>query len=129
MSAVHAAIGYGVVALFAIGWLWPAGAAILRRDAGARYWLWLTVAQAISVLQLLAGLVLLAGGFRPTTWLHYVYGAGPLLVLAVAHVAARELQRGGPDRKPIHPTTVFGFAAFICFGLTLRALLTGFGVG
>jgi hypothetical protein len=129
MSGVHEAIGYGVVVVFAIGWLWPAGAAIIRRDPGGRYWVWLTVAQIVSAVQVVAGVILLAGGFRPTTWLHYVYGAGPLLVLGVAHVVARDLQRGGPGRKPIRPATVFGFAAFICFGLTLRALLTGLGIG
>jgi zinc transporter ZupT len=129
MSGVHEWIGYGVVALFAIGWLWPTGAAIARRDPGARYWQWLAAAQVVSVLQVLVGLILVFGGFRPTTWLHYVYGAGPLLILLVAHPLARELQRGGRDRRPIRPSIVFGFAAFICFGLTLRGLLTGLGIG
>jgi zinc transporter ZupT len=128
MSGIHEVIGYAVVALFAIGWLWPAGAAIVRRDPGERYWQWLIVAQVVSVLQLVGGVILLVAGFRPTTWLHYVYGAGPMLILVVAHGSARELQRGGPDRRPIRPSTVFAFAAFICFGLTLRALLTGLGI-
>ena len=45
MSAVHEWVGFAVVALFAIGWLWPLGAMIVRRGPGELFWRWLTVAQ------------------------------------------------------------------------------------
>ncbi len=129
MSGVHEVIGFGIVGLFAIGWLWPGGAWILRKDPGAAYWVWLTVAQVVAGLQVVIGVILLIAGYRPTTWLHYVYGAGPIFILVLAHNVARELGRGSADRAPTRPWVVFGFAAFICFGLTLRALVTGLGIG
>ena len=129
MSLVHEWVGFAVVAIFAIGWLWPLGALIVRRGPGERYWQWLMVAQVTAGLQVLIGIVLLLLGRRPTEWLHYVYGFGPILILIIAHTLARDLQKTQPGAKPIQPWVPFAFAAFICFGLTLRGLMTGLGVG
>jgi hypothetical protein len=126
---IHEYVGVAVVAVFAVGWLWGLGAAIARRDPGDRYWTWLSIAQIVAGLQALLGIVLLVMGRRPSTWLHYVYGFGPLVVLAVAHALARDLQKTKTGASPIAPWVVFAFAAFICFGLTLRALMTGLGTG
>ena len=53
--------------------------------------------------------------------LHYAYGIFPIVALAVAHVFARR-----PDFRE-RPWIPFAWVAFICFGLTLRALMTGLG--
>jgi hypothetical protein len=129
MSEVHTIAGYAVVGLFAIGWLWPLGAAIARRGPGDLYWRWLTLAQVAAGLQVVIGVVLLVLGKRPTEWLHYVYGFGPIVILVIAHALARDLQHTQPRAKPIQPWVPFAFAAFICFGLTLRGLMTGLGIG
>jgi len=118
-----------VVALFAIGWLWPLVALIARRGPGERYWQWLTIAQVAAGLQALIGIVLLLIGRRPAEWLHYVYGFGPIAILIIAHALARDLQKTQPGAKPIQPWVPFAFAAFICFGLSLRGLMTGLGIG
>ena len=82
MSAIHQVIGYAVVGVFALGWLWGLGAWISRRGPGERYWLWLTVAQVVAGAQALLGIVLLLMGRRMATpgalgdVLHYVYGLG-----------------------------------------------------
>ena len=75
------------------------------------------------------GIILLLLGKRPSTWLHLVYGFGPFVILAIAHALARDLQKTQPGKKPIPAWVPFAFGAFICFGLTLRALMTGLGVG
>jgi hypothetical protein len=129
MSEIHSWVGFGLVALFAVGWMWGLGAWIVRRGPGDRYWNWLTVAQVVALIQALVGLVLLLMGLRPNNWLHYVYGFGSLFVLAVAHFVARQVRRPRPGAKPIDPWIPFAFAAFICFGLALRALMTGLGIG
>ncbi len=120
MPLVHEYVGYVVVALFAIGWVWGLGAWALKRGPGSWFWLWLAIVQVVAIVQALIGVVLLLLGHRPTTWLHYVYGFGPLVVLVIAHATARQQYR---DR----PWIPFAWAAFICFGLTLRALMTGLG--
>jgi hypothetical protein len=127
MSGVHEIVGFLVVTIFAVGWMWGLGAAIFKRGPGERYWTWLAVAQIVAGLQALIGLILLVMGRRPTTWLHYVYGFGPLVILLLAHAMAREGQKVKTGAQPIAPWIWFAVASFVCFGLSLRALMTGLG--
>jgi hypothetical protein len=129
MSDIHAFVGFVVVGIFTVGWVWGLGAWIAKRGPGDAYWWWLTVAQVVAGIQAVLGIVLLLMGRRPGTWLHLVYGFGPLLVLGIAHVVAREGQKVKPGVEPMKPWVPFAWAAFICFGLTMRGLMTGLGIG
>jgi len=122
MSEVHKFVGFALVGLFGLGFVWGIGAWALRRSPGSAYWTWVAVAQVVAGVQALMGIVLFIAGFRRPI-LHYGYGIFPLVALVVAHSAARR-----PDyaSKPWLP---FAVAAFFCFGLTLRALMTGLGIG
>jgi hypothetical protein len=120
---VHKYIGFLIVGLFTIGWVWGLGARLLRRGPGDWFWRWLTVVQIVAVVQGLAGITLLILGYRPDQWLHLVYGFGPLVVIVIAHDAARR------EEYRARPWVPFAWAAFFCFGLTLRALMTGLGTG
>ena len=135
MSALHRIIGFAVVAIFALGWIWGLRARIARREPGNGFWIWLTVAQVAAGAQALLGTILLLIGRRVEAegvlggTLHYVYGYLPLLLFVFAHVVAREgnARAVGIDR-PIRPWVPFAWASFISFGLTLRALMTGLGL-
>ncbi len=122
MQQFHRIEGFAIV----VGWLvlfaWGVVLWVARRDAGRGYWGLLTLLQVLLGVQLVAGLVLLAtGGRRPL--LHYLYGAVlPAIVLVVAHVFTR-----GLEKPPYH--VFFTVAAFVVFGLTARALMTGLGLG
>jgi hypothetical protein len=123
MSGVHAAAGFAIVGGLFLFFLWGLIAWLAKRDPGAWYWRLLAVLQVLLVLQLLAGAVLLAMG-RSQSLLHYAYGAlFPLIALVVAHVLARGMER---ERDAL---LVFVGTSFIVFGLTLRALATGLGIG
>ncbi len=134
MSASHRVIGFAVVAIFALGWIWGLGAKIARREPGDGYWTWLAVAQVVVGAQALLGTILLVLGRRLEAKgvlggaLHYVYGYLPLLLFVFAHVVARagDARVIGIDR-PLRSWVPFAWASFISFGLTLRALLTGLG--
>lgn len=131
MSAVHETVGFAVVALFAIGWAWGLGAWLVKRAPGRPFWGWLVAAQAVVGIQALIGALLFAVGRRADSWLHYAYGVFPILVLIVAHVVARETRTMQPSPRTgrtMEPWVPFAWAAFICFGLSLRALMTGLGV-
>ncbi|HET9723913.1 MAG TPA: hypothetical protein VFR44_08750 [Actinomycetota bacterium] len=136
MSAIHQVIGFIVVGVFALGWLWGLVAWIAKRGPGERYWLWLTVAQVVAGAQAILGIVLLLMGRRMTTpgalgeVLHYVYGLLPILLFVFAHIVARagNARLIGIDR-PVRPWVPFAWVSFICFGLTSRALMTGLGIG
>lgn len=123
MNALHVALGFLVVGALAVLWLWALVTWAARRpDVHRWFWNVLAVLQVSLGLQTIAGLVLLALG-RRSGLLHYLYGAAfPLIVLVSAHVVAR-------DPEGFVPWKVFGFATFIAFGLTLRALMTGLGIG
>jgi heme A synthase len=129
MPEVHKYVGFLVEAVFTVGWVWGLVALIRRREPGRGFWTWLVVAQAIAGIQAAIGLILLLLGYRPDTWLHYVYGFGPIVVFVIAHQMAREVDAGEPGGRLSQPWVVFAAAAFICFGLAGRALMTGLGFG
>ena len=129
MPEVHKYVGFLVEAVFTVGWVWGLVALIRRREPGQGFWTWLVVAQAIVGIQAAIGLILLLLGYRPDTWLHYVYGFGPVVVFLIAHQMAREVRAGEPGGRLSQPWVVFAAAAFICFGLAGRALMTGLGFG
>lgn len=123
LPSIHEAVGVAVVAVFATGWIWGLVGWISKRGAGEKFWVWLTVAQIVAGVQAVIGITLLLFGLRPESWLHYVYGFGPFVVLTAAHQIARDQQRNAG----LQAWVVFALAAFICFGLTTRALMTGLG--
>ena len=105
---------------------------IAKRDAGRGFWVWLAIAQVVVGLQAIVGLLVYLRGYRASTWLHYAYGIFPALVLVIAHLVARETRRMKPSPRTgrtMAPWVPFAWAAFICFGLTLRGLMTGLGIG
>ena len=87
---VHKYVGFFVVALFTVGWVWgliawiakrdPGGAVLGLGDGGRRSW---------PALQALIGIVVFLLGNRASTILHYAYGIFPILALGIAHVVAR----------------------------------------
>jgi hypothetical protein len=123
VSGIHEIVGFVVVGILTIGWVFGLILWVSRRPAGDWFWRWLTSAQVIAILQALIGVILVIAGRRPTTWLHYVYGFGPLVIFAIGHALARE------DAFRGKPWVPFAMASFISFGLSLRALTTGLGLG
>jgi hypothetical protein len=123
VSAVHAVVGYAIVGGLFLFFAWGLVGWVMNRDPGAWYWRLLALVQVLLVLQLVAGAILLIIGRRQPL-LHYAYGAlFPLIALVVAHVLARGMER---HRDAL---LVFVAASFVVFGLTLRALATGLGIG
>jgi hypothetical protein len=122
VRALHLVAGSAIVGAFGLLTLWGLVTWIIRRGPGRAFWWVVGFVQGAVLLQLLVGVVLLLLGGRATI-LHIVYGAVfPALVLAVAHVLAR-------DAFAHRPWAPFAVASFFCLGLTLRALMTGLGVG
>ena len=112
-----------MVGVFSIGWLFGLALWVARRPAGDWFWRWLTAAQVVAIAQALLGLVLLLIGRRTLSGLHIVYGLGPIVIFAIGHLLARE------EAFASRPWAPFALASFISFGLSLRALMTGLGLG
>ena len=99
MSDLHAALGLAVLAANALAGGWG-GIAWLRREPSVIFWYLLRVAQGVVVVQVLLGMLLLAGGRRAPDSLHVVYGVAPLVVALVSEAmrvgaAQAELARAG----------------------------------
>ena len=129
MPEVHKYIGYAVVVVFGLLWFWPTTAWLLgkarrvRGEPGRWYWGLVAVVQVTLAVQIVGGLILLAiHGIHAKPILHYLYGSVfPIIVLVVAHVFARSMERD--------QWVPFAWGGFVCWGLVLRALFTGLGIG
>jgi hypothetical protein len=123
MPTVHKLIGFVVVGGWGLLFLWGTVAWIRRREPGSLFWRLLAVLQVLLGIQLIAGIILLATGHHLPSLLHLGYGVVfPVIALVTAHSLARSLEDDFDAYK------IFTLAAFIVFGLTLRALTTGLGM-
>lgn len=128
MSELHRYIGFAIPTGFALLTLWTIYTLIRNRPPHDWFWNLLGILQVVLAVQVLVGAILFAMGLLPPAqdlrWLHYFYGGlFPAIVLIAAHRIAQR------ERFREIPWVVFGFAAFVNFGLTSRALMTGLGVG
>jgi hypothetical protein len=122
---IHRFIAFTIPSGFFLLTLWSGFVLLRNKEPGGGYWNLLAALQVIIGIQFLVGATLFLMGHRPDSngpqWLHYVYGAFfPALVLGVAHQRARKVEGA--------PWLIFGIAAFLCAGLTFRALQTGLGI-
>jgi hypothetical protein len=123
-SSIHESVGVALVGVFTVFWVWGAIAwGRKKTDAGSVFWRLLALCQVLAGVQALIGTLLLLLGLRPTSWLHYVYGFGPIIAFAYAHLYARK------EAALPYPYLPFLFAGFVAWGLSLRALMTGLGIG
>ena len=128
MHLIHLVIGWSIVIAFGVLWLWGLGAAIFRRGPSRPFWWVLGYVQVTLLLQFIAGTVLFFMGGRASL-LHYVYGIfWPFVLLLLGHAMSRDqfADRSWMPFKFAHrPWVPVAVIAFFCFGLTLRALMTG----
>jgi nitric oxide reductase large subunit len=78
----------------------------------------LVIAEALIVVQVLAGILLLATGLRPPSTTHYLYGISAILVLPFAWSYYR-------DRDQRQALLIYSLIAFFVFGLAVRGVMTG----
>lgn len=83
MTGVHAAVGVAVIALNALAGAWG-GVEWLRHSPSVAFWYLLRAAQAVVVLQVGLGLVLIAQNREPPDGLHLIYGLAPLVVALIS---------------------------------------------
>jgi len=137
METAHLVVGVAVLvtnllagSVGAVAWL--------RSRPSVSFWYLLRVAQAVVVLQVLLGAVLVLSGHESADGLHYVYGLLPLLVTLLAEgartgAAERELEGIDFDALPEERQRMFALAivrretgimtvsALVVLGLALRA--------
>jgi hypothetical protein len=144
LKDVHLVVGIAVLATNLLAGVWG-GVAWARRDPSVWFWYLLRVAQAVVVVQVTLGLILLATDHRAGDELHYAYGVSLLVVTLVtegmrAGAAQRELdgiedvealnpdeQREVARRVVMREMGVMTIGALLVTTLALRAAMTGGG--
>ena len=142
LKDAHLVVGIAVLATNLLTAVWG-GIAWARRDPSVWFWYLLRVAQAVVVVQVALGLILLATDHRAKDELHYAYGISLLVVTLVtegmrAGAAQRELEDVddvaalGPDQQRVIARRVvlremglMTIGALLVTTLALRAALTG----
>jgi hypothetical protein len=137
---VHLVTGVLVLALSLIAGVWG-GVAWVRSVPTVGFWYALRAMQAVVVLQVAFGSILLLIGRNAPTGLHYLYGVLPLLVSLLAEglragISERELEGLDFDSLPAdrrraialaivrRETGAMAVAALVIFFLALRAVGT-----
>ena len=137
-------VGIAVLATNLLAGVWGA-IAWARHDPSVWFWYLLRVAQAVVVVQVTLGLILIATDHRAKDGLHYVYGVSLLVVTLVTEgmrvgAAQRELeqvedvdaltpdeQRQVARRVVLREMGVMTIGALLVTTLALRAAMTGGG--
>jgi hypothetical protein len=144
LKDVHLVVGIAVLATNLLAGVWGA-IAWARKDPSVWFWYLLRVAQAVVVVQVTLGLILVATDHRAADELHYAYGISLLLVTLVTEgmrvgAAQRELedvedvdaltqdeQRAVARRVVLREMGVMTIGALLVTTLALRAAMTGGG--
>jgi hypothetical protein len=144
LKDVHLVLGIAVLATNLLAGVWGA-IAWARKDPSVWFWYLLRVAQAVVVLQVTLGLILLATDHRAQDELHYAYGVSLLVVTLVtegmrAGAAEQELegiedvnaltpreQREVARRVELLEMGLMTIGALLVTTLALRAAMTGGG--
>ena len=141
MTDVHVAVGVLVIATNLAAGVWG-GVAWLRSVPTVGFWYALRVAQAVVVLQVAVGSILLLSGHEADSGLHYLYGLLPLgvsLLAEAARAGAAERELVGLDFESLprarqravageivrRETGIMAVSALVIFGLAVRAATTG----
>ena len=78
----------------------------------------LAIGEALIVVQVVAGVAMLATGARPPSATHYLYGITGILVLPFAWSYLR-------SRSPRQALLIYSLIAMFIFGLAVRGMITG----
>lgn len=145
LTHVHLVVGIAVLATNLLAGVWGA-VAWARKDPSVWFWYLLRVAQAVVVVQVTLGLILLATNHRANDGLHYVYGVSLLVVTLVtegmrvgaAQAVLAEVEGDVDDLTPrqqrevaravvLREMGVMTIGALLVTTLALRAAMTGGG--
>lgn len=125
MALIHRVLGAAIVLALLVILLWGTALRLAGHDeAPTAFWGLQHYTENVLVIQVVLGVVLLLLGRRvvggSVVWLHYLYGSlFPLMAVIGGRIAGM--------RRPEREYVGLVWGAFVAWGLTMRALMTGCG--
>lgn len=117
MRFLHGGFANALSMFSIIAALWGLLSAIRRRGVDSNYWGILAVAEILAMAQALLGGLLYAGGERPGSGVHILYGALVVFSLPLYY----SLSKGRNDRRA---ALIYSLICLFIFAMSLRAIMT-----
>jgi heme A synthase len=117
MRFLHGGLANALSLFTIIAALWGMLSAIRRKGVDSNYWGILAVAEIIVLVQALLGGLLYAGGNRPGSGVHILYGALVVFSLPLYY----SLSKGRNDRRA---AIIYSLICLFMFAMSLRAIMT-----
>lgn len=117
MRFLHGGFANALSMFAIIAALWGLLSAIRRRGVDSNYWGILAVAEILAMVQALLGGLLYAGGERPGSGVHVLYGALVVFSLPLYY----SLSKGRSDRSA---ALIYSLICLFIFAMSLRAVMT-----
>jgi hypothetical protein len=118
LQLVHERLALTVALFMAALGVWGLVAYARGRALSGSYAGALVIGQVLVMVQVLAGVSLLALNVRPANWVHYLYGITAILVLPFVWSYLRE-------RNQRQALLIYALIALFIFGLAVRGMMTG----
>jgi hypothetical protein len=117
MRFLHGGLANALSLFTIIAALWGLLSAMRRRGVDSNYWGILAVAEIIALAQVLLGGLLYAGGARPASAAHILYGTLVVFSLPLYY----SLSKGRDDRRAV---LIYSLICLFLFAMSLRAIMT-----
>jgi hypothetical protein len=117
-SVLHDRLSVTVMLFMAAVGAWGISAYLRGQSISGSYAGALAIGEALVLVQVAAGAILLATGARPPTTTHFLYGITAVLVLPFAWSYLR-------SRNQRQALLIYGLIALFIFGLAIRGVVTG----
>jgi hypothetical protein len=117
-SVLHDRLSVTVMLFMAAVGAWGIFAYLRGQSISGSYAGALAIGEALVLVQVAAGAILLATGARPPTTTHFLYGITAVLVLPFAWSYLR-------SRNQRQALLIYGLIALFIFGLAIRGVVTG----
>jgi hypothetical protein len=117
-SVLHERLSLTVMLFMAAVGAWGIFAFLRGQAVSGSYAGALAIGEALVLVQVVAGALMLATGARPPSPTHYLYGITAVLVLPFAWSYLR-------SRNQRQALLIYGLIALFIFGLAVRGMITG----
>lgn len=117
-SLIHNRLSITVMLFMAAVGAWGIFAYLRGHSNSGSYAGALAIGEALVLVQVAAGAIILAAGARPPSPTHFLYGITAVLVLPFAWSYLR-------TRNPRQALLIYSLIALFIFGLAVRGMITG----